>query len=366
MKKNYVLWILLGLMVLFIAVSCKSAPPPADVVPPTAAEPDLVNVPPDQATTKALNDAAARAAAARKQVLDYEGNLLFPSDWQSADSLYSQAESQKRTFTRRDAEESTGRYNKAADALEALAAKTLAKNYENKQKELTDARNAAVQAGAQALIPELLLDADNSALDADAKYKAKNYSGAKDQADEALGMYTALKTGLDAYKIREEIYDRGFYVYDPLNIDLSDETLMEAAGDYSIRNISAAQDKAEIARLRYGIALKNGWESYAAEKGADASTERQRALDYKANVAVRQEFNSAQTIYNQANTAFQRHEDEEAAKLFEESESMFTVIAEVAREKQRAAEAALNRASQKMTESDMTAKNAEVILEGGN
>ena len=365
MKRNYTLLFLLGLLILFMAVACKSAPPPEEEIAPTETVTSPEDPPPDQAALNTMNAAAERAAAARKLVTDFDGPDLFPPEWQSADSLYSQATQQKKSGTARETRESTDRFNRAADALEALAAKTLAAQYENMSRELTAARNNAVNAGAQTLIPDLLLDADNTTALADGKFQVNNYYGAKDSAEEALSMYVALKTGLDAYKVREEIFARGFDIYDPISIELSDADLYEAADYYYNKEIPAAQEKTESAMLRYALALKTGWESYAAEKGAFASAERQKALDLRANVAVRQEFNSAQSIFTRANTAFQRESYEEAANLFEDSESMFEVIAQVALEKQRLAEQALNRASQKMTESDETAKNAEVILEGG-
>ena len=265
----------------------------------------------------------------------------------------------------RTTEDSIARYNKAADAFEALSGKLLAQNYETKQRDITNARNAAINAGAEALIPDFLLDADNTAADAYGKYQAKDYYAANTTADDALSMYLVLKAGLDAYKIREEIVARGFEIYDPQNIQLADDTLQGAAQDYSAKNIAAAKDKVDSATLRYNLALKTAWESYASEQGAYAATERQNALDLKANVAVRQDYNSAQAIYARANTAFQAQRYEEAATAYEESGSMFEVIAQVALEKRNAAEDALRRANQKMSESDETAKNAEVILEGG-
>lgn len=367
MKSKYAGWALLGLLALFMAVSCKSTPPPPPEEEPAvvAAPVDNTGAPPDQTTLNNLNTAAARAAAARKLAGDFGAATLFPQDWQSADSLYNQAEQQKNTSTQVAAQDSVDRYNKAADAFEALADKTLAQTYDAKQKELVDARNAAVNAGAGELVPDFLLDADNAAADAYAKYQAKDYYGAKDGADNALSMYTALNAGLDAYKVREEIAARGFEVYDPISIGLADDTLRSAAQDYSDKNFAAAKDKSDEALLRYNLSLKTAWESYSAEKGAIAAAERQKALDLKANVAVRQDYNSAQTIYAQANTAFQAQRYEEAANSYDESGSMFDVIAQVAFEKQNAAADALRKADQKMTESDETAKSAEVILEGG-
>ena len=427
MKSKSVWWILFGLLIIFTGVACKSTPPQAEVTPPQGAVQDNDNAPPDQAALNDLNEASSRALAARKFVMDFDGPALLPSDWQSADSLYTQAEQQKRNFTRWETRESIDRYNKAADAFEAMKDNTLAQYYANKEKELTDARNAAVSAGVGDLAPDYLLDADNTVADAVAKYQGKDYYAAKDTAAEALTKYTLLaygadvynvrvdavdagaeelvpdllgkadnagldaidkytakdytgaknsaanaesmygnlKAGLAAYKVREEIANRDFEVYDPQNIDLADDTLRSAADDYNAGNFAAAKDKADAALVRYNLALKTAWESYSAEKGADASTERQKALDLKANVAVREEFNSAQAVYVRANAAFQAKNHEDAAKLYLECQSMFSEVARVALQKRQAADAALDRANQKLTESDETARNAEVILEGG-
>ncbi|MCL2318790.1 MAG: hypothetical protein FWC45_01800 [Treponema sp.] len=364
MKRKYLWWVLIGLLAMVTAVSCKSTPPPPTEETP-APPVDQSLGPPDQASLDALNAAAARAEAARKLTTDFGGNTAFPSDWQSADSLYTQAGQQKNTSTLKATQESTARYNAAASAMEALRDKTLAQYYDNRQKELTAARTAAVNAGAADLVPDYLLQADNTSASALAKYQAKDYYAARDTSTNALSMYTILKSGLDAYKVREEISNRNFEVYDPQNIAAADDLLRGAAQNYSANSLAAAKGQVDQAALRYNQALKTGWQSYAAEKGANASTERQNALNLKANVAVRQDFNSAQTIFSQANTAFQAQRYEDAAKLYDQSQSMFEVVAQVALAKQQAAQAALDRANQKMTESNETARSAEVILEGG-
>jgi hypothetical protein len=135
--------------------------------------------------------------------------------------------------------------------------------------------------------------------------------------------------------------------------------------DYEARNAAAAQDKADEALLRYNLALRTAKESFAAENGAAAATERQRALDLKANVAVRQDFDSAQSIYNRANSSYRSENFDSAAELYAESRSMYEVVSQVAREKRRIAEEALQTADEKMLESDNIAKDAELILEGG-
>jgi len=380
MKSKYVWLILAGLVALFAVVSCKTTPPaetestptqeaatPAPAPAPTPAPAPAQNVPtsPTQADLDALNAAAARAAAARTLVSDFNGSTLFPQDWQSADSLYSQADQQKDNSTQSATQDSTARYNKAADALEALASKTLAQSYDTMEKQITDARDAAVNAGAGDLVPDMLLQADNTTADALAKYQAKDYYGARDAANSALSMYGILTDGIAAYNVRMEIANRGFETYDSDNIAAADDTLRSAADDYSAKNLPSAKAKVDKAAQSYKQSLQTCWHSFATEKGANAGAERQNALNLKANVAVKDDFNSAQTVYTNADTAFQANKFEDAANLYQQSQSMFAAVSQAASAKQQAAQDALQRANQKMTESDETARKAELILQGG-
>ena len=88
-------------------------------------------------------------------------------------------------------------------------------------------------------------------------------------------------------------------------------------------------------------------------------------MDLRANVAARQEFDPAEAIFNRANTEFRRQSFEEAAGLYDECLPRFILSAELALERRRAAEEALRRADQRVAESDETARNAELVLEGG-
>jgi hypothetical protein len=361
---------LAGLLILAGVFSCKNAPPPVEPTPPAeeappAETPDLDKAPPDQASLDALNAAAERAARARQLIIDFNGPAAFPSDWQSAEALYTQAETGKDTSTAKAVKESTSRYNDAASALEALADKTIAQFARDLEAEVIAARDAAVQAGAETPAAGYLRSADDTALDAAAKYEAKDYYTARDSAYRARDMYKVLKTGVEAYKVRQEITDRNFVEYDAHNIGIADEIAASGIADYEAGDIGAAQDKADEALVRYNLALRTGKESFAADKGAAAAEERQKALNLKANVAVRQDFEAATSIYNRAANSYRGQNFDAAASLYEESRAMYEVVSLVAEEKRRIAEEALRNAGEKMTESDTNAKNAESILEGG-
>jgi hypothetical protein len=418
MKRICICLILLSLAAVFMAVSCAGTPPPpVETVteappppPPAVTQPPSIPAP-DQSTLNTLNEAAARAAAARKLAGDFDASSFFPSDWESAESLFNRAEQQKNTSTRDGAQESTARYIGAAEAYEALIEKISGLCYDDKAKELSDARAAAVNAGAEELVPDYLLEADNAVIDAEDKYQAKDYYGAKSSADDALAMYTALKDGVTAYYIRQEIADRAEELVpdvlsqvDTFGLDVIDKwkakdyngaklgaadalvmySALKAARDaYDVREkiadraeelfpnaLSQADDVAFDAIDKWQAnefkgakdAATTAWMMYL---NVGASTERQTALDLKADTAARQEFNFAEAIYNRANTAYRGQRYEEAAPLYEECLPIYRMASQLALEKRLAAEEALRRADQRVAESDETARNAELILEGG-
>jgi hypothetical protein len=370
LKLSYIWWFLLCLLILAGAISCSNAPPPVESTPPVdeappAETPDPDKAPPDQASLDALNAAADRAAKARQLVIDFNGPATFPSDWQSSEARYTQAESGKDTSTAKTVRESTARYVAAASAFESLADQTITRFAQELEAEVIAAREAAIAAGIEPPASVAFQAADDKAFEAAAQYEAKDYYTARDSAYLARDMYGVTKTAMEAYKVRQEIVDRGFMDYDPHNIGIADEIAASGIADYDAGDIKAAQDKADEALFRYNLALRTGKESFAADKGAIAADERQKALNLKANVAVRQDFEAATSIYNRADNAYRAQNFDAAATLYEECRTMYEVISQVAEEKRRIAEKALQNAEEKMVESDATAKNAESILEGG-
>jgi hypothetical protein len=366
MKIRYFGFLLVSFLLFSVILSCKNAPAPVEPEPPVEEPLDADNAPPSQAAISGLDAAAERAARARRLVTDFNGPAYFPSDWNSADSLYSQAESRRSSATVRETRESTARYTAAADALEALAGKTVPQYAQDLETQVMAARNGAVNAGAGYLAPDYLLQADDKAVDALTTYESRDYYSARDKGLTAKDMYSAIETGVNAYKVRLEIEDRGFVRYDPSAIEATDAMVLSALDDYEAGNIAAAQTKAGNALSQYNQSLTKAKESYAADVGAAAAAERQRALDIKANVAVRQDYDAANAIFNRGAASYRARQYDDAANLYADARSMFESVTQVARENRAAAEEALRAAEVKMIESDGTAQQAEMILlEGG-
>jgi hypothetical protein len=368
MKNRYMTVFLWLIPVLFFVFACKSTPkqteapppPPAAETPPAPVTPGA----PTQAALDALNQAIARAENSRKKASDFESPSYFPSDWEAAEDQYNSAGKLARNTTD-EVQQAAARYNSVADTYDDLFGKTIPLFAQAREDEIVSARNEVVATGLSDTFPDYLLEVDRIVAQAVAQYEGEDYYAARDSAYLARDKYQALKIGADAYLKRQEIVDRDFIAYDPENFDKADGIGLAALHDYQSGNIEQARNEAEEAELRYNLVLNTGWASYAADRGAAAGVERQKALDLKANVAVKDEFNAATDIYNRAGASLKAEKYEDAAILYTQSEARFIVIGQTAAEKRREAEEALRAAEQKMMESDETAKRATLILEGG-
>lgn len=399
MKSKYLWWISIGLLVLFTAVSCRTAPVPE--------EPLVQDL---QEYLGVMDEASARAQAARQLALDFGAPSLLPNEWDAANALLDQAEHQRAVGTADEIGASTARYNAAADAFEALSARTIALNFANMERELTEARSAAVDVGAEVYFPDMLLHADNTVAAANEQHNANDYYAARETALDALSMYRTLTAGIEAARIRQSI---GIYLY-ALLPDLlaeSDAAGLSAferweSGDYRGAESSAVQALAMFSALGTAVGAQvaaaglsedtaelapdalmemysaaedffTNWEAgdfLAAQASAELSlvrafraaaiAERQRALNVRGNVAARVEFDSAQVIFAQANTAYNAGNMGEAGRLFNDCAPLFTQVTFLSIERQLIADELLRLANERMVESDETARAAELVIEG--
>ena len=352
-------------MVFFAVISCKSTPEQTPEQPPVP--PVETPVAPDGPSQDALNDldaAIARAEEARKRASDFESVIYFPSDWENAESEYAAAGQLSRT-TEDEVREAAAQYNALTGVYDGLFKRVVPLYAQAREDEITAARDEALLTGLKDSFPDYLTDADRTAVQALDQFEAEDYYAARDTAFLARDKYRALKAGGEAYNKRQEIVNRDFVSYDPENFNKADESGLAAVEAYEAENIEAAQEQAEEAGLRYNLVLNTAWAAHVAERRLAADGERQKALDLKANVAVKAEFDAALAIYNQAASSVQAENYTEAVSLYGQSEAQFMAVGKTAEEKRREAEQAIQEAEQKILESEENAKKAELILEGG-
>jgi hypothetical protein len=365
--------IFLALLALTGIVSCASTPQPVEEPQPQpapqpepaqpqppAAEPDR----PDQASLNALDAAVLNTDNARKLVLDFNGNTFFPQEWQSAEGLRTRAEGLGRN-TQTAVNEAIPLFNQAADAYDALAVKTIPAYKDDLETKVLAARDNAIKEGAGYYAPEYLWKADSLADQALAQYEAKDYYKAKDTGLLLLDSYNAITVGLQAYKLRLEMDYLGFYAYDSAALDAADEMGYSACDDYMAGNVASAATKATNVLALYEQCYTAHIQTVAHDLGLLATAERNKAREVKANVAVRQDFNTAHTLLVQGVNAENDRNFKLAALDYAHALEMFKAATALTLVKRQQAENAIRQAELKLAESDEAAYRAEMLIRGG-
>jgi hypothetical protein len=354
LKKQLLFLFLLFAMLALLGLSCQSAPRPT---PPVDG--------PSQAALDTLKRGAAETEAARKRAADFESPVYFPSDWESVEKQYAGAGRMPQT---NDAEVDSAveAYNAATDVYNGLFDKTIPLYAQAREDEIIAVREEFIATGLHKTFPEYLQSADTTALQALDQYEAKDYYTARDTAAAALRMYQTLKAGADAWLAREEIKSRGFESYVPGGMEETDETLFAAEDSYRDGDIAAARTGAEDALRRYTTGLNDGYATIITELRDTAAAERQAALDVKADVAVRDDFNRTDAIYAQAAEFLQAEQYRDAARAYDNSAIGFRAAVNATEKKRRGAEEKIREAEEIIEASDAAARQAEMVIEGGS
>ena len=363
---KYAWLILLGLIVPFILVSCKTQPEEVapDSVSDTTAVPvtEDLNGPADAASLQVFADARAGAEAARVRAQGVDAASYFPEDWDSAESRYGEADRAGSPATLGEARNRADEWRQITGVYDDLYGKALPLFAEDKARQLLAAREAALDAGARDILPDRFDATDELAQSVQDKYDNGDYSGALADGTTAYDRYTVLKTVADAYALKQEADAYDFITYDPENYEAGADAGNQAVDLFDQGSLADAGESAGEAVNRFNLVLENGWIGYTNERSAMAQSWRQAALEAKANVAVRNEYQNADRTYNEAHVALRAGNFVEAADLFERSGILFRQSRDAAVEKQVRAEEAIRLAEQKVSESEVNARNAQEII----
>jgi hypothetical protein len=381
MKSKFFSGIVAGFLVSLAIVSCGSAPPPEETPPSEAPvvqrEPDRGpdSEPPDQAAIDELQKALARTDTSRKQAGDIEASGYFPPEWEAAEARYAEAKANA-AATLGDVKKTIALYETLEETYDNLARRCLPLFYEDLSEEILQARDEAIDGGVRELSPSRLEAADQrvdralehydagnaAAANSDA---AENYYDAAAWAFDALNSYYALGLGIKARRLEQEIRERGFEGYDPLNYSRGGESLEASIAAYDGGDSTTALARADEALLQYTLAMDKGWLGYAGELKLFADSERQDALQYKANVAVRGAFDQADGLYTRGVAAYDAQDYAASAEYFSQSIPLFGNAVKIAEQKRTVAEDAIQTAETRIGQSEKTALEAETLLQGG-
>jgi hypothetical protein len=363
--RKYAWLILLSLLVPFVLVSCKT--PPEEVTPdsvPDTTSPvtEDLNGPADATSIQAFENARAEADAARARAQGVDAAFYFPDDWDSAESRYGEAEAAGSPATLGEARNRADEWKRIAGAYDDLYEKALPLFAEDKAQQLLAAREAALEAGARDILPDRFDATDELAQSVQDKYDNGDYDGALADGTAAYDRYVALTGIADAYALKQEADAYDFITYDPENYEAGSDAGNRAVDLLDQGSLADAKESAGEAVNRFNLVLENGWIGYTNERSVTAQSWRQAALEAKANVAVRNEYQDADNTYNQAYVALRSGNFREAADLFERSGILFKQSRDAAVEKQVKAEEAIRLAEQKVSESETKARNAQEII----
>jgi hypothetical protein len=307
-----------------------------------------------------LNDLLARLEAARNGAYAFDGPVYFRPEADAAEAAYVSANAETQTDTPGQIEEAITRYTQVTEAFEKIFADSLPLYAEDRTRELVAARDAASREGAPDLTPERFQSAEDDTENARKLYEEeKDYYGAASAVFLAINRYKALAIGTRAYYTREQIEYYNFERYDPENFARTDDRAVAAIDAYDGGDLDTALDAAEECLVRYTVILGAGMKTYASERRAAADGERRFAVEKKANVAVRDDFATAQGIFDSAEKTFQGEQYIEASRLYFQAEFAFAEAGAAAEQKRLLAEDAIRRAEASTAASGDTARNAE-------
>jgi hypothetical protein len=352
MKKVYILALLMAASLGLSISSCKSTPKQPPVEEPRG-----------KLSSDELGSAAARAEAARKLAVDFECPAYFPSDWESVEGRYMEAQGLPRD-TEEKMQNAIGVYNEITGIYEGLFDRTIPLYAQAREDEIIAARDEIKSTSLISSYPDYLSGADQTALEALAKYEGKDYYAARDTSTKALTMYQILKTGGNAYLSRKEILSHEFVSYDTENFDKAEEAGKAAIDAYDKGDLKAAGGNADEALLRYNLVRNAGWAVCISELETSANAERQKALAHKANVAARDVFNAGNALFDQAAGLQDAAQYADAAAMYTEAEAQFAEATRIAEEKRLLAEEAIREAEEKIEASDEAARQAEIVIGG--
>jgi hypothetical protein len=354
---HIVLW---GLLIACFFIGCKTT---GDTGPDALTKGDP-STPINEAMLAALDTSKANTEAARARAMEVQGQVYYPNDWAGAEERF-EANDALAPSTRGEAKEKSDEWESLTTVYEEIFQNSLSQFIADKKDDLDNTRESAVEAGALEILPDRFAEADELAASAKEKYDQGDYRAAAEDGNAALDRYMVLKTIADAYNKQQEVDGRDFYAYDPDNYELAADSGNAAVEYFDNGSIQDAQDAADESLLRFNLVLKNGWIVVTDERAAEAREIRDACKEVKADVAVRQDYNAAEQVYNQAHVALRSEEYADAADLLEQSTALYMQAYDAALEKRIRAETALREAEQKVAESEAKAQNAEDIIGGG-
>jgi len=210
----------------------------------------------DPVSAVELEASISRADTARKRAVDFESPDYFPSEWDTADSIYTAAANIPKTTG--NMQQLAVMFDNAADSYNEIFKKTIPLYAQAREDEIMTAREILINTGFRKYFPDYLRTVDNKTLFALSRFETGDFYDARDIAADALNEYEMLYTGARILLVRREIIERDFVKYDIGNFEKADNAAQTANDEFKAGNNKAALTNAEDALHLYDSVLANG------------------------------------------------------------------------------------------------------------
>lgn len=298
------------------------------------------------------------ASALRKRAFDLKLFEVVADDYKAADGLYVAG---KTAYDAKDNEKAKPALQDAIAAFKSVISKGVTILAEENRKRAEAMKALAVKAGAEKTAAARLTEGDTVFASAKALSDAKKDEEALLAYESARKTYEAAYKKANAQNLRASIEQRDFARYDAGNFQLAEAKMAESDTLFA-SNPDGALDALDEATLRYNLVLQKGWQTYAVARKTPADEAKKQSEDIKAQVAVKERYAEALTVYNNASALMTGGNYEEAGKEFERSEELFKTAYAEAEVKRDAALAALKALENKAQESESKAIAGDQIL----
>ena len=231
------------------------------------------------------------------------------------------------------------------------------KNSEENSNELLlsqaeSARQSAIEAGAEEYFPDILASDDSYFDEVKASVSATPSEDHSAKIKEAITRYNALAKASLAREMKKKADDLG----------LSDEVAEQALADFEASdNGTDMNTNAEKAFSAYSTLLVKHLGEMAKSEREAAREAKKKADSVKAGVAKKTEYTAASNTFKKADSAFVTRNVEEAYKGYLSAKKAFLSLYESIAEKRAAAQAAIERAKQRVAEAEAYTKEADEI-----
>ena len=223
-----------------------------------------------------------------------------------------------------------------------------------------DARNLAVESGAEESAADLLKSVD----DLFAQIKAKSEEGqdvSKEAADIA-NRYSAIASYVKAKNTKQKIDDENLSSFAQSTYDEGCTVYAELETMFTNSEVTGEQllEQATKAYTCFNSVLNIAYKQIAKDERSAAFVEKKNADSVKAGVAQKEKYNEAVELFKKGDTLYSMQNPEKAYENYKSSKEIFAAVYAEVSEKRAEAQKAIDEAKKRVSESAALANEADL------